>query len=383
MIVPVAEPGADDGTNLCADIAAFIASGDDDDEDEARFTRLARRVFARQFARNGPYRAFCTARGLFPESISDWREIPAAPALAFKHFALTCAPENACVPERGGRVFHSSGTTGAETSRHFLDAGALDLYRASLTAGYRRFVLPDRPGTGMPILALLPPLSAAPHSSLSFMLDHLCGLFGGRFFYEAGWQAELAAALFEVTEPVTLFGTAFAWVHFFDAPGEASFTLPVGSRIVETGGFKGRSREVSREELYRLFATRLGVPPALCIAEYGMSEMASQFYDATLYDHFAGRENRPPRKIAPPWLKTRVLDPVTGRESAPGEPGLLAHYDLASINSVLAIQTEDLGHAAAPDGDGFVLRGRAPGAILRGCSLTAEEMNALPAVTPG
>jgi hypothetical protein len=103
-----------------------------------------------------------------------------------------------------------------------------------------------------------------------------------------------------------------------------------------------------------------------------MSEMASQFYDSPLRDHALGT-TRPARKIAPPWLRTCILDPITGQEAAPGAPGLLVHYDLANLNSVLAIQTEDMGYAA-DDGDGFVLLGRAPGAVLRGCSLTAEEM---------
>ena len=76
-------------------------------------------------------------------------------------------------------------------------------------------------------------------------------------------------------------------------------------------------------------------------------------------------------------MRTRLLDPVTGVDAAPGQPGLLTHYDLANLNSVVAIQTEDMG-ITAEDGDGFHLLGRAPGAILRGCSLTAEEMMSLP-----
>ena len=170
-----------------------------------------------------------------------------------------------------------------------------------------------------------------------------------------------------------LFGTAFAWVHFFDAMPQ-QFALPPGSRVIETGGFKGRSREVSKEELYALFTTRLGLPSTHCLSEYGMSELASQFYDSTLRDGSLCL-HRAARKIGPPWLKTRILDPITGEDSAPGEPGILVPYDLANLNSVLALQTEDWGQAA-PDGEGFVLLGRAPGAVLRGCSLTAEEQEA-------
>ena len=401
----MADAFAHDPPALARDLAAFFTTGIENDG--AAFDALARRVFAHQYARNAPYRAFCDGRGATPQTIAAWRNIPAAPAAAFKYFALTCAPEDACRPENGGRVFFSSGTTGAETSRHFMDAPALDLYRVSLRAGYRRFVLPD--GARLPVFALMAPPApqvwgeeksvspgpgftpgptfarlsspqtwgaggaAAPHSSLSFMLGELIADDGGRFFSAPGWQTELAAALRALTAPVVIFGTAFAFVHFFDAVTE-TFALPAGSRVVETGGFKGRSREVSRDELYALFTERLGVPATHCLSEYGMSEMASQFYDSTLVDYVRGVV-RPPRKIGPFWLRTRVVDPVTGTDAAPGEPGLLAHYDLANLNSVFAIQTEDYGHAA-PDGDGFVLLGRAPGAVLRGCSLLAEEMAA-------
>lgn len=359
----------DDSTTLAGAVAALIARGEND---EAAFDALARRVFARQYARNAPYHAFCDGRDVTPETVEVWRDIPAAPAAAFKRFALTCAPEQDAQVSRGGRVFFSSGTTGPETSRHFLDRSALDLYRISLRAGYRRFVLPDG-APRLPVFALMAPPHDAPHSSLSFMLGELIEDHGGRFFHgpAAGWQAELTDALSALSAPIVVFGTAFAFVHFFDAVGE-TFALPAGSRVVETGGFKGRSREVGRDELYALFSERLGVPATHCLSEYGMSEMASQFYDSTLVDHVQG-VIRPARKVAPFWLRTRVVDPVTGAEAAPGAPGLLAHYDLANLNSVFAIQTEDYGHAAP--GGGVVLLGRAPGAALRGCSLTAEEMS--------
>jgi hypothetical protein len=124
--------------------------------------------------------------------------------------------------------------------------------------------------------------------------------------------------------------------------------------------------------MYALFTRRLGVPATHCLSEYGMSEMASQYYESALRDHAEG-VRREPRKLAQPHLlQTRVVDPVTGADAAPSEPGLLAHYDLANLNSVMAIQTEDYGYRH-PDGDGIVLLGRAPGAPLRGCSLTAEE----------
>lgn len=348
---------------LAEEIQGFIARGEGANEDQ--FNRLAQKLFAYQYEHNGPYHTFCQGRGVTPERIVTWRDIPAAPAAAFKSFLLTCAPEADCTPEYGGRTFHSSGTTGRDTSRHYMDAAALDCYRVSLREGYRQFTgwaaqrTPYAERGLLPIAAVMPTPEEAPHSSLSFMLGELVSELGLQFFHGSEWMDGLAKEFRCTPYPYTVFGTAFAFVQFFDAV-EEPFTLPEGSIIIETGGFKGRSREISREELYSLFTERLGVPPEYCLSEYGMSEMASQFYSIG---------DSPKR--GPHWVRTRIMDPITGREATPGQPGLLAHCDLANLNSVLALQTEDMGIA---NENGFTLLGRAPGAILRGCSLTAEEL---------
>ncbi|HHX41573.1 MAG TPA: long-chain fatty acid--CoA ligase [Armatimonadetes bacterium] len=358
--------GSAEERRLFAALAALIDSGD---ESDAGFDRHARALFAYQHAHNEPYRRFCTARGITPDRITHWSQIPAAPAAAFKAFDLTCTP-----PEHAARIFRSSGTTGRASSRHYLSAAALDLYDRSLRAGFARFVIPD--GARLPIWALVPSPEAAPESSLSHMLGSLMAQdpdLDHRFFWgEHGPDIPaLAWALTGVREPLVLFGTAFAWLLFFD--GHAGrFALPDGTRVLETGGFKGRTREIPREELYALFTERLGVPPARCLAEYGMCELCSQFYDVLLQPSPAGGQE-PRRKQGPPWIRTRILDPRTGEECPPGVPGVLCHYDLANLNSVLAVATEDLGVGA---GGGFELLGRVSGAELRGCSLTAEEWHA-------
>lgn len=351
---------------LLNELSAHI-TGPRDPED---FGPLALRVFAYQYAHNKPYRMFCDGRGATPTSVNTWQEIPPAPAAAFKRFALSCVPPELCAPEHGGRTFYSSGTTGSETSKHYMNAPALELYRLSLKAGYAHFV----PVWNAGIIGFAPSPGDAPHSSLSFMLGTL-GVHS--WIHEEGklsW-VEIESSWFRLQrKPYTVFGTAFAWVQFFDGTDER-FQLPPDCVIIETGGFKGRSREVERTELYRMFTERLGVPPTHCLAEYGMSEMASQFYDTTLRDH-QEKVVREPRKMGLPHLvRTRVMNPVSEQEADRGEPGVLAHYDLANLNSCLAIQTEDWGYAH-PDGEGFVLLGRAPGAALRGCSLTAEEFAA-------
>ena len=330
---------------LAQKIADFIQILPAEDVDTT-FGALALALFARQYDCCLPYRRLCDGQGRTPARVDRWQDIPAVPAQAFKVYDLSCAPMFQTMA-----VFHSSGTTGAQASRHFFDADALGLYETSLRVGFHA-AFPARPRR---LWALMPSPQAAPHSSLSHMLG---ALEAERYFWDD--DAGLAAALAEQTEPVALFGTAFSYVQLFDG-AEQEWRLPASSLVIETGGFKGRTREVPREELYALFSARLGVPIENCYSEYGMSEMASQFYGRGLDSV----------KRGPPWVRTRAIDPETGEDAAPGTPGLLRHYDLANYNSVQALQTQDQGTLTP---DGFILHGRAPDAAVRGCSLTVEEL---------
>jgi len=330
---------------LARKIADFIQNPLGGDSDAA-FETLALALCARQYERCAPYRRLCDGQGWTPDSVHRWQDIPAVPAQAFKVFDLSCAPLFQTVA-----VFHSSGTTGAQASRHFFDADALALYETSLRAGFDD-AFPVRPRR---LWALMP----APQAALQSSLSHMLGALGAeRFFWDD--DAALAVALYEMTEPITLFGTAFAFVQLFDDTNQ-NWHLPIGSLVIETGGFKGRTREVPREEMYGLFETRLGVPIENCYSEYGMSEMASQFYGRGL----------DPVKRGPHWVRTRAIDPETGEAAAAGTPGLLRHFDLANWNSVGVLQTQDRGTLTH---DGFILHGRAPDAEVRGCSLTVEEL---------
>jgi hypothetical protein len=135
---------------------------------------------------------------------------------------------------------------------------------------------------------------------------------------------------------------------------------------METGGFKGRDRELPRDALYQRLHRVLGVPPERIVNQYGMTELGSQFYDSVL--RFPGT---PRRKLRPPWARVRLIDPESGDEAPYGEIGVVTFLDLANTGSVLAIQSADLGRAL---GDGFEVMGREPGAEARGCSIAADEM---------
>jgi Acyl-protein synthetase, LuxE len=136
--------------------------------------------------------------------------------------------------------------------------------------------------------------------------------------------------------------------------------------VMETGGFKGRSRELTREELHGGIEAGLGVPRARIVNQYGMCELASQFYEPTLRTGVYGDV-----KSVPAWVRVRVVDPVTQEDVAPGESGVLAIYDLANVGSVLAVLTSDRGELS---GSGFRVFGRLRGAEARGCSLAADAL---------
>ena len=112
-----------------------------------------------------------------------------------------------------------------------------------------------------------------------------------------------------------------------------------------------------------------GLPASHVVNEYGMAELGSQLYEDSL---LAAHERRASREgfAAPPWLRTRVLDPATLEECPDGTPGLLAHYVLANLDTPLAVQTEDVGRRIS---DRLILHGRLPEAERRGCSLAYEE----------
>jgi hypothetical protein len=360
------------GRAVRASIVDLLAQPLDEAVDDDAFNRLALRAFELQYARNAPYAAYCGRRGLEPGNVDHWTQVPAVPTAAFKEVALVAGD-----PAAAEAVFRTSGTTQGHEKRGVHYVLDVALYHFSLIPNFAGCVLPD--GAELPMLSLVPPPSDLPDSSLSHMVAVVLDRLGAR---DSGWFATAARGIDDDRftgrleqaagegTPVCILGTSFAFVHCLDrmaARGER-FDLPAGSRIMDTGGYKGRSRELDEAELRGLYQERLGVPPSHCVNEYGMTEMCSQFYDSTLRDAVR-RRDRPRRKLVPPWVRTRVVDPATLEPLPAGEIGLLQHFDLANFGSVMAIQTEDLGVAVD---DGFTLLGRAPGATPRGCSIAMD-----------
>jgi hypothetical protein len=282
------------------------------------------------------------------------------------------------------RVFRTSGTTsGARGAHAFRD---LALYDHAARTAADAALFPDLVGANarartMRLVMLAPHERDAPDSSLSYMLTRFAEWYGDPREDGVTWALRdgvvevdaLTEALARATssdEPVALLGTSFAFVFADDALGAQRFSLPPGSRVMQTGGFKGRTRTLEPDAMRALLSARYGMPDAFVIAEYGMTELSSQLYEGTLADALRGRSVAPRALRVPPWMCATPVDPETLAPVPHGEVGVLRLDDPANLDSVCAVQTSDL--ARRVDG-GIVLLGRAPGAVPRGCSLAIEE----------
>lgn len=345
------------------------------------FPRLALHAFRLQYRENPTYRRYCDARGADPASVDGWRRIPAVPTAAFRSVELVTG-------DPGGRplAFRTSGTSRGEENRGTHVVRDPGLYRASAEAAFRRFVL-EPPGLEpLPrarFCSLVPAFPDSEASSLSWMVDALQARFGASDpVYAAGpdgldvdratGAAEGAAG---EDEPFCVLATTLAldeWTRVLEERG-TEVRLPATARIMDTGGAKGR-QGLKRGDVLRRVEERLGVPPTRVVNEFGMTELASQRYSTPGRDAHEPPDpgaGAPPVLHGPPWLRTRVLDPVSLEPRPEGDVGILCHFDLANLGSVCAVLTEDRGRVV---GDGIQWMGRTGGAPPRGCSLATAEL---------
>ena len=336
-------------------ITRFIEKGDGD------FETLALALHDLQVRHVPAIGALCRNRDITPSSIQQTHQIPAIPTTAFQDMAITSIPE-----KNRTSHFESSGTTATQPSVHWHHEVSLSLYESSLIRPFQHHVLNNHVWSGH-ILALTPPPAEAPHSSLAHMAGQVLDdgtIYAGKWQND-GWsidsqtcESACAKAIHE-NEPLLLFGPAFSFLNWLDST-EGSYELTNESRIMETGGYKGRSRELPKNEFHGLLSERLGVPESHIVCEYGMCELSSQAYDRT-----AGTNKERAFRF-PDWARPIIINTETGAPCEATETGLLRIIDLANVYSSIAIQTQDLARSIE---DGFELLGRAQTAELRGCSL--------------
>ncbi len=336
------------------------------------FDALAVDVARYQAEHAAGFARLCRARGVDPLALTRAEEIPPVPTDAFKLTRVATFDET-----ETKITFRTSGTTIGARGAHAMrdpstyEVAALAFGRAWLARDLDRRV---------PVVMLGPSPDAAPDSSLGHMCASFIRAFGEEAAPEETWlvdgdvldvgafDSRVAYALAR-EQPMLVLATSFALVHFLDAIGDATFALSEGSRVMQTGGFKGKSREVEpsllRAELARVFA----IDPRAIVAEYGMTELSSQFYERTLFDP----TSRHGVFAEPPWARVIPVDPESFAPVRDGEIGIEKIVDLLNVDSAVAVLTQDRVRRL-PGADGFELLGRAPGAPPRGCSIAIDEL---------
>lgn len=303
------------------------------------FEEMAEELWNYQVRENIVIREFCERLGT--------RSRQSIPIEFFKEFAMKTGNWEE------ETIFESSGTTGQIPSKHYVKDTAL--YNANVLEGFYHFF----PKGDYRILALLPSYLERGSSSLVHMVNVWMDTFGlpGSGFYLYNF-AELKKALYEAVdagEKIILIGVAYA---LLDLVEEGQINLSDGTIVMETGGMKGRKKEMIREELHRELKQGLGVDHIY--SEYGMTELMSQAYT-----------DQSGRFRTPPTMEVFVSDIHLNRlEQKPGVSGRLHIIDLANVHSCAFIATDDIGRKHA-DGS-FEVLGRLDTAEIRGCSLLYE-----------
>jgi hypothetical protein len=359
----------EESAGLHARASAFISAFEAGRQMPEPFDALAVDLARYQARRVSGYARLCAARHVDPAAMRAAADAPAVPTDAFKH-----AEVFAFEPALAAATFRTSGTTvgarGTHRMRHVgtYDHAALAFGRAMLAAGLRPPV---------PVLVVGPSPCEAPDSSLTHMNAVFALSWHGevrdedRFFVREGsLDAEglrARVASLEPATPAVVLATSFALVHLLDAIGTETLPLPRDSRVMQTGGFKGKSREVDANELRREVARVFDVHERSVIGEYGMTELSSQFWEGTVADPHA----RSGVYVEPPWARVVAVDPESLRPVANGEVGIARIEDLANVDSAFAVLTQDCVRRVP---GGFELLGRAAGAPPRGCSISLDEM---------
>lgn len=337
------------------------------DEPPARatFEELALDIFRFQERYQDGMHRMATAYG----PVRSYEDIVAVPAEVFRWARVAVHPRSLDTAR-----FETSGTSGAEPGLHAMRR--LDTYR-KLSVGFARSAFGSVLNRHPRVMALAPEPRQPNTSSLGAMMRFFMEEFDGEgeiwLIDEAGialgrLEAELARAR-EQDRPVLLLATSFALVALLDSLDERRLVCPRGSLVMQTGGFKGRTREVPRERLRQQLAQAFEIPVEAVIGEYGMTELTSQLYEATAPGGLLVAA--PGVYVEPPWLEITPVDPLTLSRVPDGEVGLARIIDLGNVDSCVAVLTEDRVRRTK---GGVQVLGRRTGARPRGCSLPFETL---------
>ncbi len=324
-------------------------------QSEEDFSSLALKIADFQVRWSEGHQRLRDSRGGALNSVDD---IPAVPAAAFRMTRVAVHP-----PELDSVRFSTSGTTSGERGVHAM--------RTTTTYECLSTLWGERAFSSAPrrVVALA---ADSKESSLGFMFRVFMRRFDGpdapeRWLMSAdGIDLAALESARDTDRSVLVLATSFALVSLLDALPGSTLSLPKASIVMQTGGFKGKTREVEPQALRENIAHTFGIAESSVVSEYGMTELTSQLYDFTLDGGTPGLY-RPP-----PWLRVTAVDPVTLERLGPEQTGLARFVDLGNVDSAVAVVTQDL--VRVTDTGLVELVGRQPGAIPRGCSLAVDEL---------
>jgi phenylacetate-coenzyme A ligase PaaK-like adenylate-forming protein len=313
------------------------------DVNEDSFVQLALDIFQFQYANNPLYNAYVKALKIDPVNIKSINKIPFLPISFFKSHDIKTTDFNA------ETIFESSGTTQTINSRHHIKD--VSLYAKSFMTGFETFYGNINEWC---IIGLLPSYLERSNSSLIMMVDELIKKSNhaqsGFYLYEYEKLHEVLMQLEKQKQKTLLIGVTFALLDFAD-----QFDIKLEHTIImETGGMKGRRKEMTREELHEYLQTRLHV--SAIHSEYGMTELLSQAYSK-------GNGLFTPS----PWMKILVRKEDDPFDVQTQGAGIINVIDLANIYSCAFIATDDVGKIYA--NNTFEISGRVDNSDIRGCSL--------------
>ena len=310
----------------------------------AAFDEVALEIFRNQALNNPTYQRFLHLIGVKPSDVSAVKNIPFLPIEFFKTHTIISSDDPVQI------TFLSSGTTGLTQSKHLVTD--LGIYEKSFIKGFEHFYGPIQDLT---ILALLPGYLERKGSSLIYMVDYMIrkseSEHSGFYLDNLAELAEKLEQLDAKGENILLIGVSYALLDLIET---RKFKLK-NTIVMETGGMKGKRKELVRQELHDLLAKGLGV--SRIHSEYGMTELLSQAYSKGdgIFE-------------TPPWMKVFTRDPEDPFNMlSPGKSGGINIIDLANINSCSFIATQDLGRRI--DEVHFEILGRFDHSDIRGCNL--------------
>lgn len=317
---------------------------------ETDFLKTALKVFQFQYKHNVVYRRFCDYLKVDITHISTLKDIPFLPIQFFKSEAVITSKE---LKEHSAyNLFTSSGTTGTKASKHYVSD--ISIYEESFNKAFQQFY---GPASDYVILALLPSYLEREGSSLIYMTNALIEQSNhadsGFYLHNVSELATKLRVLDAQGQKILLIGVSFALLDLVESE---TFQLQ-NTTIMETGGMKGRRREMIREELHEHLKKGFGVTNIH--SEYGMTELLSQAYsqgDGVFK--------------CPPFMKLLIRDPEDALSYLPqGKTGGINVIDLANMNSCSFIATQDLGKQLSATS--FEILGRFDHSDIRGCNLMA------------